>query len=148
MAVRRPTLALAAALVLGLLVGVQRAVAATMVGSVDPSAPPEAFACAVYACPAGKSVGFRQLALHGSDVEVDEPGVLVSARVNAKRITGGEQPEIARPTPAKHDAIGVTIGGYAPLPVVSSSTAVHEVDDLPLPVKPGDSIGFLLPSSQ
>ncbi|HMB19154.1 MAG TPA: hypothetical protein VKO41_07565, partial [Gaiellaceae bacterium] len=89
MPVRRPTLALAAALVLGLLAGVQRADAATVLGSADPSARPKAFVCAVYACPAGKSVGFRQLALHGSDVEVNGPGVLVSARVNAKRITGG-----------------------------------------------------------
>src|SRR4030095_16741195 len=146
MAVRRPTLALAAALVLGLLVGVHRAVAATMVGSVDPSAPPEAFACVVYACPSGKSVGFRQLALHGSDVEVDQPGVLVSARVNAKRITGGEQPRVAVLKPAEDDDIGVTIGGYAPLPVVSSSAAVHEVQDLHLPAEPGASIGFLLSS--
>src|SRR4029453_7649730 len=107
MAVRRPTLALAAALVLGLLVGVQRAVAATMVGSVDPSAPPEAFACAVYACPSGKSVGFRQLALHGSEVEVDQPGVLVSARVNAKRITGGEQPRVAVLKPAGQVDLGM-----------------------------------------
>ena len=145
---RRPTLALAAALVLGLLAGVQRADAATVLGSVDPSATPEAFACVVYACPAGKSVGFRQLALHGSDVAVDEPGVLVSARVNATRITGGDQPRIAVLKPAEDDDIGVTIGGYAPLPVVSSNAAVHEVDDLHLPVAPRDSIGFLLPSGQ
>jgi hypothetical protein len=147
MAVLRPTIVLAAALVLGLLVGVQRAGAATVLGSVDPSARPEAFACAVYACPAGKSVGFRQLALHGSDVEVDEPGVLVSARVNAKRITGGEQPRIAVLKPADDD-IGVTIGGYAPLPAVSSNPALHEVEDLHLPVEPGDSIGLLLPSGR
>jgi hypothetical protein len=148
MAVRRSTLAFIAALLLGLLAGVQRADAATVLGSVDPAAEPEAFACVVYACPAGKSVGFRQLALHGSDVEVDEPGVLVSARVNAKRIIGGEQPRIAVLKPAEEDDIGVTIGGYAPLPVVSSSAAVHEVQDLHLPVESGDSIGFLLPSGQ
>jgi hypothetical protein len=148
MAVRRPTLVLAAALVLGLLAGVQRAEAATVLGSVDPSVEPDAFACAAYACPAGKSIGFRQLALHGSDVEVQEPGVLVSARVNAKRITGGEQPRIAVLKPAADDDIGVTIAGYAPLPVVSSDAEVHEVQDLHLPVEPGDSIGFLLPSGQ
>jgi hypothetical protein len=148
MAGQRPTLALAAALLLGLLAGVQRADAATVLGSIDPSGPPEAFACAVYACPAGKSVGFRQLALHGSDVEVDEPGVLVSARVNAKRITGGEQPRIAVLKPAADDDIAVTIGSYAPVPIVSSDAEVHEVQDLHLPVEPGDAIGFLLPSGQ
>jgi hypothetical protein len=73
MAIRRSTLALVAALLLGLFACVQRADAATVLGSVDPAAPPEAFACAVYACPSGKSVGFRQLALHGSDVEVTSP---------------------------------------------------------------------------
>lgn len=147
MAVRRSTLLLATALVLALVAGVQRAGAATVLGSVDPSAEPDAFACAAYACPGGKSIGFRQLALHGSDVEVEEPGVLVSARVNAKRLTGGEQPRIAVLKPADDD-IGVTIAGYAPLPVVSADSEVHEVQDLHLRVEPGDSIGFLLPSGQ
>lgn len=147
MAVRRSTLLLATALVLALVAGVQRAGAATVLGSVDPSAEPDAFACAAYACPGGKSIGFRQLALHGSDVEVEEPGVLVSARVNAKRLTGGEQPRIAVLKPADDD-IGVTIAGYAPLPVVSADSEVHEVQDLHLRVDPGDSIGFLLPSGQ
>jgi hypothetical protein len=119
-----------------------------VLGSVDPSAEPDAFACAAYACPGGKSIGFRQLALHGSDVEVEEPGVLVSARVNAKRLTGGEQPRIAVLKPAADDDIGVTIAGYAPLPVVSADAEVHEVQDLHLRVDPGDSIGFLLPSGQ
>ena len=149
MAVRQPTLALAAALLLALLVGVQRGEAATVLGSVDPSRPPEAFACAVYACPTGKSVGFRQLALHGSDVVVDEPGVLVSARVNAKRIAGGEQPRIAVLRPAADDdGIDVTIAGFAPVPIVSSDSTVHEVQGLHLPVEVGDSIGILLPAGQ
>jgi hypothetical protein len=148
MAVRRSTLLLAAALLLALLAGVQKAQAATVLGSVDPSAEPDAFACVAYACPVGKSIGFRQLALHGSDVEVEEPGVLVAARVNAKRITGGEQPRIAVLKPAADDDIGVTIAGYAPLPVVSADAEVHEVQDLHLRVEPGDSIGLLLPSGQ
>jgi hypothetical protein len=148
MAIRRITLTLAAALLLALALGVQRASAATLLGSVDPSASPEAFACAVYACPAGRSVGFRQLALHRSDVVVREPGVLVSARVNAKRIAGVEQPRIAVLRPVDEDDIGVTIASFAPLPVVSQGATVHEVGDLHLPVEVGDSIGFLLPSGQ
>jgi hypothetical protein len=150
MAVRRPTLALAAALVLALLVGVQRADAATVLGSVDPSRPPEAFACVVYACPLGKTVGFRQLALHGSDVVVDEPGVVVSARVNAKRIAGSETPRIAvlRPSGESEDDIGVTVAGFAPVPIVTPAADVYEVQDLHLRVEVGDSIGFLLPAGQ
>jgi hypothetical protein len=150
MAVRRHSLALAAALVLALLVGVQRAEAGTVVGSVDPTRPPEAFACAVYACPLGKTVGFRQLALHGSDVVVDEPGVLVSARVNAKRIAGTETPRIAvlRPSGEKEEDIGVTVAGFAPVPIVTPAADVYEVQDLHLRVEVGDSIGFLLPAGQ
>ena len=148
MAVQRTTLTLAAALLLALLVGVQRADAATVLGSVDPSEPPEAFVCAVYTCPAGKSVGFRQLALYGSQVVVDEPGVLVSARVNAKRIGGGDTPRIAVLKPAADDDIGVTVAGFAPVPIVSSGAEVHEVQDLHLPVEEGDSVGFLLPAGQ
>ena len=148
MAVRRTTLALAAALVFALFAGVQRADAATLLGSVDPDRTPEAFACVAYACPTGKSVGFRQVALHGSDVVVEEAGVLVSARVNAKRIAGTEQPRIAVLKPAGDDDIGVTIGAFAPLPVVSSGSEVHEVQDLHLPVEAGDAIGFLMPSGQ
>jgi hypothetical protein len=148
MSVRRTTLALAAALVLSLLVGVQRADAATVLGSVDPSAEPEGYVCAVYACPAGKSVGFRQLALYGSQVAVDEPGVLVSARVNAKRIAAGDQPRIAVLKPAEDGDIGVKVSGFAPVPIVSADSEVHEVQDLHLPVDVGDSIGFLLPAGQ
>ncbi len=130
--------------------GVQRANAATVLGSADPSRDPQAFACAVYACPAGKSVGFRQLALNGSDVAVEEQGVLVSARVNAKRIAGGEQPRIAvlRPADEERDDIGVKVAGFAPVPVISSGAKVHEVQDLHLPVEVGDSIGLLLPAGQ
>ena len=148
MAIRRTTLTLAATLLLALALGAERASAATLLGSVDPSLSPEAFACAVYACPAGKTVGFRQLALHRSDVVVSEPGVLVSARVNATRIAGAEQPRIAVLRPVDEDDVGVTVAGFAPLPVVSQGAEVHEVGDLHLPVEAGDAIGFLLPSGQ
>ena len=148
MAIQRTTLALAAALVLAVTAGVQRADAALLIGSADPNRAPDAFACAVYACPAGTSVGFRQLALFGSDVVADEQGVLVSARVNAKRLAGAEQPRIAVLLPVAEDDIGVTIAGFAPLPVVSPGASVHEVQDLHLRVEPGDSIGFLLPAGQ
>ena len=74
--------------------------------------------------------------------------MLVSARVNAKRIAGAEQPRIAVLRSVDDDDIGVTIAGFAPLPVVSQGATVHEVGDLHLPVEVGDSIGFLLPSGQ
>jgi hypothetical protein len=148
MTLHRRTLALAAALVLAASVGAQRAAAETPIGSPDPFRAPEAFACAVYACPTGTSVGFRQLALFGSDVAADEPGVLVSARVNAKRVAGAEQPRIAVLRPVAEDDIGVTVAGFAPIPVVSPGASVHEVQDLHLRVEPGDAIGFLLPAGQ
>jgi hypothetical protein len=148
MTLPRPVLVLAAALVVALLLGVQRAEAATVLGSPDPTVAPEAFACAAAACPDGKSVGFRQFALQGSDVVAEEPGVLVSARVNAKRIAGAAQPRIAVLRPAQDDGIGVSVDGFAPLPVVSTVAAVHEVQDLHLPVEAGDSVGFLIPTGQ
>jgi hypothetical protein len=148
MAIRRSTLVLTAALLLALPLGVQRANAATVLGSLDPSRPPEAFACAIYGCSTGTSIGFRQLALHGSDVVVREPGVLVSARVSAKRMGGAEQPRIAVLRPVADDDIGVTVAGFAPLPVVTPGAAIHEVQNLHLPVEIGDSIGFLLPGGE
>jgi hypothetical protein len=148
MTITRPALALAAALVLALILGVPRANAATFLGSPDPSASPDAFACAIAPCPAGSSVGFRQFALQGSDVVAEEPGVVVSARVNAKRIGGAAQPRIAVLRPGDGDDIGVTIAGFAPLPVVSREATVHEAQDLHLRVEPGDSIGFVLPTGQ
>jgi hypothetical protein len=147
MAVPRTALALAAALLLALVVGVQRADAATTLGSPDPSVAPDAFACAVWQCPPGAGVGFRQFALQGSDTVAEEPGVLVSARVNARRLGGAAQPRIAVLRPAD-DGIGVTVGDFAPLPVVSRDAAVHEAQDLHLRVEPGDSIGFLFPTDQ
>jgi len=149
MTIPRAALGLLAALVLALSLGVQRAGATTVLGSLDPRRPPDGFACELYLCPPGSSVGFRQLALHGSEVTAEEYGVLVSARVNAKRIgaPGGEQPRIAVLRPVDDD-IDVTVAAFAPLPVISSEAAVHEVTGLHLPVEPGDSIGFLLPSGQ
>ena len=147
MAIPRTALAFAAALLLALLLGVQRADAATILGSPDPSAAPDAFACAVWQCPPGASVGFRQFALQGSDTVAEEPGVLVSVRVNARRLGGAAQPRIAVLRPAG-DGIGVTVGDFAPLPVVSRDAAVHEAQDLHLRVEPGDSIGFLLPAGE
>src|SRR5262245_41930489 len=149
MTIPRAALGLLAALVLALSLGVQRAGATTVLGSLDPRRPPDGFACELYLCPPGSSVGFRQLALHGSEVTAEEYGVLVSARVNAKRIgaPGGEQPRIAVLRPVDDD-IDVTVAAFAPLPVISSEAAVHEVTGLHLSVEPGDSIGFLLPSGQ
>lgn len=147
MALRRSTLALAAALALALLVGVPRADAATTLGSPDPSAAPTAFACDA-GCPSGASVGFRQFALQGSAVVAEEPGVLVSARVNARRLAGSAQPRLALLRPVEGDPVGVTVGDFSPLPVVSQTAAVHEVQGLHLRVEAGDSIGFLLPAGQ
>jgi hypothetical protein len=146
----RTTLALATALLFALSLGAQRAAATTVLGSLDPRRAPDSFACAVYLCPPGTSVGLRQLALHGSKVVADADGVLVSARVNAKRIAGVEQPRIAvlRPAGEDEDDIGVTVAGFAPLPVVSAGATLHEVEGLHLRVEEGDSIGFLLPGGQ
>jgi hypothetical protein len=148
MAIQRTTLALASALLLALVLGVQQANAATVLGSVDSSRDPDAFVCAVYACPAGKSVGFRQLALYGSDVVAEESGVLVSARVHGKRIAGGDQPRIAVLRPVAEGDIGTKVTAFAPVPIVSADAEVHEAQGLHLPVEAGDSIGFLLPSGQ
>jgi hypothetical protein len=101
-------------------------------------------------CPSGTSVGLKQLGLSGSEVVARESGVLVSARVNAMRLAGVEQPRIAVLRPAgDDDDFGVTVAGFAPLPVVSADGPdVHEVGDLHLAVEAGDSIGFLLPGGQ
>jgi hypothetical protein len=150
MALKRTSFALAAALLLALSLGAQRAAATTVLGSLDPRRAPDGWACAVYMCPTGTSIGFRQLALYGSAVVADERGVLVSARVNARRIAGVDQPRIAvlRPTGEDDDDIRVTVAAYAPLPVVSEGPSVHEVEGLHLPVERGDSIGFLLSGGQ
>ena len=136
----RSLLALAAALLPALIVGVPRADAATFVGSPDTSGPPAAFACA--ACPAGSGVGFRQFALRGADVEAPEDGVLVEASAFAKRISGSEPARVAVLRPAD-DGIGVDVVASAPLPVTSPAGAVEQVEGLRLPVRQGDSVGIL-----
>jgi hypothetical protein len=132
---------LAAAILLAVSVGAQRADAASYLGSPDTSATPDAFVCA--ACPAGTAIGFQQFALRGATLEAPEPGVLVSASVYAKRIAGTEEPRIAVLRPADDGGVGVTVAESAPLPVTSPSGGLHEVDDLHLGVQTGDSVGFL-----
>jgi hypothetical protein len=135
------TLLATAAVLLTVLFAAQRADAASYLGSPDTSAAPDAFACA--ACPADTTIGFQQFALRGALVEAPEPGVLVSASVNAKRIAGSEQPRIAVLRPAEDGGVGVTVGDSAPLPVTSPTGGLHEVEGLHLAVEPGDSVGFL-----
>jgi hypothetical protein len=140
MAIRAPLLTLAAALLLAVLLHPGRAAASTYLGSPDTSAPRQAFACA--ACPAGMNMGFRQFALRQSEVEAPEDGVLVAASVDAKRIAGSEHPRIAVLRP-QEDGVGVTVVDSAPLPVSSPVGALAEAEDLHLPMKRGDSVGFL-----
>lgn len=141
MTTRLAVLPIAAAILLALFVGAQRADAASYLGSPDTSATPDAFACAT--CPPGTSVGFQQFALRGATVEAPEDGVVVSASVYAKRIAGSEQPRIAVLRPADKAGVGVTVVDSAPLPVTSPSGALHEVEDLHLAMQTGDSVGFL-----
>jgi hypothetical protein len=136
-------LALLAAALAAAAFGAQRAEASTVVGSPDPYAQPDAFACA--ACPPGATMAFQQFALRGATVEAPEDGVLVSAGVNAKRLAGSEQPRIAVLRPS---ADGVSVADSAPVPVSSPSGATEELDGLHLAVRRGDSIGMLVPSGQ
>src|SRR5262245_41231650 len=132
MTVPRPLLVLAAALAMALFLAVPRAHASFSLGSPEPDETPDGFVCGVMSCPAGSSVGFRQFALQGSDVVAFESGVVTSARVNAKRLAGAAQPRIAVLRAADGDDIGVAVGDFAPLPVTSRDSAVHEVQDLHL----------------
>jgi hypothetical protein len=141
MTARLGLLPLAAAIFLVLFVGVQRADAASYLGSPDTTATPDAFACA--ACPPGTSIGFQQFALRGATMEAPEDGVLVSASAYAKRIAGSEPPRIAVLRPTDSRGTGVTIVASAPLPVTSPTGALQEVENLNLPMQTGDSIGFL-----
>ncbi len=141
MTLRLRALTVTAAILLGMFVGAAHAEAASYLGSPDTSAPPDAFACAD--CPPGTSIGLQQFALRGALTEAPEDGVLVSASVYAKRIAGGEQPRIAVLRPADGGGVGVSVVDSAPLPVTSPGGALHEVDDLHLPVRAGDSVGFL-----
>jgi hypothetical protein len=146
MTLRRGSLAIAAALLVAVSLGAQQANAATYLGSPDTSASPDAYACA--ACPAGTSVGFRQFALRSATVEATEDGVLVEASVHAKRIAGAVQPRIAVLRAAGEDSVGMTVVESAPLPVASPTGALHDVEDLHLPVRRGDSIGFLFAAGE
>src|SRR3954468_16992911 len=138
-----PRGALAALLVAFPLAAAQRADASTVLGSPDATATPDAFACA--ACPPGASLGFQQFALRGATVEAPEDGVLVSAGVSAKRISGVDQPKIALLRPAE---TGVTVADSVPVPVSSANGETSDVDDLHVPVRRGDALGFLFPSGQ
>ena len=93
-------------------------------------------------------MGFQQFALRGATVEAPEDGVLVAASVYAKRIAGAAQPRIAVLRPADGNGAGMTIVASAPLPVSSPAGALHEVEDLDLQVKRGDSIGFLFTAGE
>jgi hypothetical protein len=126
--------------------GAARADASTTLGSPDTSATPDAFACAT--CAAGTSTGLMQFALRDAAVQAPEDGVLVAASVHAKRIADGEEPRIAVLRPDEDGGVGVTVVESAPLPVSSQSGALHEVEDLRLPVREGDSIGFLFEAGE
>src|SRR3954451_15950573 len=138
-----PRGALAALLVAFPLAAAQRADASTILGSPDATAMPEAFACA--ACPPGESKAFQQFALRGATVEAPEDGVLVSASVNARRISGVDQPKVAVLRPAE---TGVTVKDSVPVPVSSATGETSDVDDLHVPVLRGDALGFLFGSGQ
>ena len=141
----RSLLALAAALLPALLIGVPRADAATVLGSPDTSGPPQAYACA--ACPAGAGVGFRQFALRGTDVEAPEDGVLVEASAFAKRISGSEPARVGVLRP-RDGGIGVDVVASTPLPVTSPAGAVEQVEGVRLPVRQGDSVGILFRTAE
>jgi hypothetical protein len=138
-----PRGALAALLVAFPLAAAQRADASTILGSPDATAMPDAFACA--ACPPGESKAFQQFALRGATVEAPEDGVLVSASVNARRISGVDQPKVAVLRPAE---TGVTVKESVPVPVSSAIGETSDVDDLHVPVLRGDALGFLFASGQ
>ena len=129
------------AVLLALALGAAPAAADTTLGTLDPTGPPQGFlSCS--GCPAGGVGGLRQLALQGAMLEAPEPGVLVSARVYARRSGGSEPPRIAvvRPT----EGIAAEIVDSAPLPVSAPGGRLEEVRDLHLPVEAGDSIAFLV----
>jgi hypothetical protein len=132
----RPLLLATAAL----LVGAPAAHASTILGSLDTTAVPDAFTCAA-GCAAAPSLGFQQFALKGATVEAPEDGVLTSASVHAKRLAGTESPLLAVLRPG--DGNGMTVSATAPLPVTSATGERVQVDDLHLPVRRGDSIGFV-----
>jgi hypothetical protein len=124
------------------LLAAARADASSFLGSLDPSATPDAWACAQ--CPDGAAMGFRQFALHGALVDAPEDGVLVSADVYATRLAGTESPRIAVLRPGKDGQ--VTIADSAPVSV--TGTGLVTVDGLHLAVERGDTIGFLFTAGE
>ncbi len=128
---------LAAAFLAALTVGASSADAATFLGSQDTSATPDGFACGD--CPAGVEVGFRQFALRQATVEAPEDGVVTAASVNARRIAGTEAPRVAVLRPGA-DGVSLAVVASAPLPLTADVSAY---DDLHLPMKRGDSLGFV-----
>jgi hypothetical protein len=145
MAARALLLPLAVGLLLALWSGAAPARAATVLGSEDPTGPPDGFT-SCFGCAPGSGAGLRQLALQGATLEAPEPGVLVSARVHARRTGGTEQPRIAVLRPV--GGIAAEIVATAPLPVSASGGRLEERDDLHLPVEAGDSLGFLFRSGE
>jgi hypothetical protein len=139
-------LGLLAALPLALLVGVPATHASTFIGSEDPAAYPDTFACAAVCAP-GTNV-FRQFALRGATLEAPEDGVLVSAEVHAKRISGDAQARIAALRPDDEDGVGVTIADSAPIAVASPTGETAAVENLHLAVQERDSIGLIVPAGQ
>lgn len=137
--------ALAALLVAFPLAAAQRAEASTILGSPDATATPDAFACAM--CPPGQSMAFQQFALRRATVEAPEDGVLVSASVTAKRISGVDQPKIAILRPAD-EGTGVTVQDAVPVPVSSATGETSDLEDLHVPVQRGDALGFVFPSGE
>jgi hypothetical protein len=136
---------LTATLALTLLV-CARADAATYLGSPDTTATPDGFACAT-TCPAGAGAGFRQFALRDAVVDAPEDGVLVAASVSARRLAGSEPPRIAVLRPAG-DGFGVTVAASAPVPVSAAAGELVALDDLRLPVRRGDAVGFLFTAGE
>jgi hypothetical protein len=137
--VSRPPILLAV-LAAALALGARPAAADTELGSANPGAAPTGFACAG-TCQ-GAAVGFRQLALAGAVVEAPEDGVLVSARVYARRSAGSAPPSVVVLRPGA--GLAATIVGRAPVPGVGAAQGLREVQGLHLPVQAGDTLGFLL----
>ena len=124
-----------------LFLGAARADASTSLGSPDTAAAPDGFACAT--CATGTGIGFTQFALRDAAVQAPEDGLLVAARVHAKRIAGGEPPRIAVLRPDEAGGVGMTIVESAPLPVSAANGSLPELEDLHLPGQKGDSVGVL-----
>src|SRR4051812_13395720 len=128
---------LAAAFLAAMTVGASSADAATFLGSQDTSATPDGFACGD--CPAGLDVGLRQFALRQATVEAPEDGVITTASVNARRLAGTEAPRVAVLRPGA-DGVSLSVVAAAPVPLTGE---VSYADGLHLPMRRGDSLGFL-----